>query len=139
MKILSDLLKAIGFATFWTDAGEVSGIADKPSVGTPEYARKVGLVDVCNTYFDDGLTVGSLNVLKTVNKHVEGLKLGVTVAGSRVFRVKLAPYLRLYLGNVTRDDGRALQEFRNFWRDVKAAEAPVVPENGATGDDLFVE
>ena len=60
-------------------------------VGTPEYARKVGLVDVCNTHFDDSLTVGSFNVLTTANKHVEGLKLGVTVAGSRVFRIKLAP------------------------------------------------
>ena len=134
VKILSDLLKAIGFATLWTDATEVTGIADKPTVGTPEYARKEGLVNVCNTYFDDGFTIASANVLKTANKHIEGLKLGVAVAGSRVFRVKLAPYLRLYLGNVTRDEGRALQEFRNFWRDVKAAEAPVVPENGAAGD-----
>ena len=64
---------------------------------------------------------------------IEQLKLGVKVcsANNRMYRVALAPHMRLYLDHVTANEGRVIEEHKTFWKDVKAPTAPVPGDGGA--------
>ena len=133
VQMLSDLLSALGFDALWGSSSRLPGLDDDPLRGSPEYSRKESVVKVFNAYNNSAYACATPNVLKAVMRFIERLKLGVKVcsANNRMYTVALAPHLRLYLGHVIANDGRVTDEYKTFWKDVKAPIAPVAMDGGA--------
>ena len=133
VEMLSDMLSALGFVALWGSSSTLPGIEDNPPRGSPEYTRKERVLKVFNVYNGSAYDCAAPNVLKAVMRFIERLKLGVKVgsANKRMYRVALAPHLRLYLGHAIANEGRVTEEHKTFWTDVKALEVPAADDGGA--------